>query len=206
MSKIGIKSITASLMALALVIAASDVAKAGTITEAFSFSATSFGANLPYDPVAGNFTLTFDPGVNSSGSLPSFSSNLPAYFDSWRYNAHAASAQSQPGAATPTPAYLEVSSGYTDATGHLFETATTMSDLFFEVVPSGKPLDGSGQFMRGYPYAYGLFYNSVAVTATDMTLPIATTTAIPEPTTFAMLSVGVLGLAIARQRVTARRC
>jgi hypothetical protein len=62
-------------------------AKASTITESFSFTASGFSpAGSPVDPWSGSFTITFDPaGGAQSGALDAFSSNLLAGYGTFTY-------------------------------------------------------------------------------------------------------------------------
>ena len=73
-----------ALIAATVVILASvtsTISRAALITETIDFSFSNFTSGSPIDPWTGRFTITYDPSLNSSGSLTAFSSNLPAVYD-----------------------------------------------------------------------------------------------------------------------------
>ena len=71
-----------SLGVASLLVLMSSVSNASTVTQSYTFSFSDFQIiGAPYVPLAGSFTITYDPDVfGITGSLGAFSSNLPASY------------------------------------------------------------------------------------------------------------------------------
>ena len=172
-----LKSVLIAATVVILASVTSTISRAALITETIDFSFSNFiPSGSPIDPWTGSFTITYDPSLNSSGSLTAFSSNLPAVYDPfvWTFGS---SQQLIIGDACnlvfnscsvttgKNQAAMNITAGFADIT-----TATNTQTFFTSTASS-----------------------------------IVTVAAVPEPSTWAMMILGFAGvgfMAYRRKRVT----
>ena len=186
----------AALLSAALLLAA-PAARADIITETIDFSATGFYVTSPpypsppYDQVSGSVTLSFNPAVYSTGPVISFSSTLPAAYNSpisYSFTPGGSFGTLYVGNAScfgsgycanpnPPPDYL--------ASSTLLDIVLASSQVVDYAYVNYTPADGSA-----------VFFNDD---------PSFTFTTVPEPATLALLVPALAALGFARAGSHARR-
>jgi hypothetical protein len=184
------KGVIRALVVL-VVFGITGVANALPITQTYEFTATGFASSAPVDPVTGSVTVTFDPmGVDvfdqvtgiTVNSLNLQLSSAPA-FSYFTYTGNYYSATK----------LLIVGGIYSGASG----VASNTNDFYVVI---GNPGSSSPSMER-------LFYNQRVLYGTSSggsQTGSVSITSVPEPSTIATLSVGLLGVGFAMMELLSK--
>jgi hypothetical protein len=190
-----------SILLLGVLIAGGAVAGAGAANAAVvhdlvTFSATDFsssppGETPPVDPVTGSFTITFDPTqtyTDSTAGITLNSLNIPLD-----------SALAFDYSPTGSGADELVVGGLADGACCLTISPAPSSDFYLHIItfttnPTFQQL--------GYVEAGGAYFYTTDETGTVSVTPI--TPGVPEPSTWAMMLIGFVGLGFLGYRHTTK--
>jgi hypothetical protein len=181
---------TTPCLAAILVLAVSLIApaaRADIITETVTFSASPFYnlytiANPPYDTVTGSFTVSYDPTVASSGTLPSFSSTLPSAYGPFSYSF------------TPGGSFGELDVGSTACPTPLDSCVNGEPPFTPNIELVTTVLDSSTDVQYAYVY-YTPSDGSTVFFNDDPSF----TFSVPEPATLALLTLPLAAVVLARR-------
>ena len=173
----------APILPLVFCIAFSASAEAALITETLTFTASAFHPSpAPQDPVNGSFTVTFDPAVSSTGSLDAISLTIFGH------------------------TYTLAEVGYHSLTGGEIDFGALVNGI------NTIPTPGSNDFVyihTGGPascpfddFQYTVVGNTAGFEDGRLTCTITPggPPTLPEPSTLALLGIGLAGIGLARQR------
>jgi hypothetical protein len=170
---------------VAMLFAASG-ANAAAVTETFNFSGTQFisvnSIAPPVDTVTGSFTLTYDPTqsyTDATTGITLNSLNIPlSSAISFSYD--------------PTTHFLVVG-GASDGAGSIFIQPASSSDFYLNIqnFTTNPTVEQLGYVESSIPDGY--FYTP----AND---PGSITAAVPEPSTWAMMILGFVGVGVMAYR------
>ncbi|MBN9061654.1 MAG: hypothetical protein BGP06_02215 [Rhizobiales bacterium 65-9] len=178
-------------VAIAALLISAAPGRAAIISQNVSFTATGFafinGVAPPVDPVSGSFNITFDNGVdysNTTAGISLVSLNI-ALGSALAFNYDSATDLLTVGGAAPGP-------GLTDGPGSIQITPAS-NDFYLRISDfstAAAAVQQLGYAQASFPDGY--YYTPADAKTTLAFAPI--TSGVPEPSTWAMMLLGFLGL------------
>ncbi len=166
--------------ALLSFLAVPAVGNATPITETFDFSASGFGSGAPIPSITGSATLSFDPSMDQTATpVLSFSSAALATYVPVTFIGDAAS-------------NLLVFGNNCAGFACSESGGSNQFAIVFHVDSAGMPVAGSSEL------SYATTTSSAVFSSTSSTVTLGT--AVPEPTSLALLAPAVFGLSVVRRR------